>query len=475
VTLRRRLSIWYGALLAVVLAVALTLAYIVHVESHDHDIDVAIVDLNERATVEVVAELRGGTAPSDVRLAELYRMIEEPHAVWLLIGTRLVDSVGPVDDTAFSEAGVTQLETGWHTSWTVNGRVRSFVAPVADTDLRVAIAVTLSEVDASNAELRTALLLLALVAVGVGSAGASTIAGSALRPVARMTETAAAIARSRDFSRRVRIAGDEQDELVQLGATFDEMLASLDSAHRQQQRFCGDVSHELRTPLTTIRGNAELLAAGETEPSEQREAIAQIRRESERLSRLVDELLVLARADVEESFAPRNVQLDEVLMEAFAELRGIAGSRLRLRSIDPVQVRAERDRLKQLILVLVDNALRYAPHGTVEISLADDGSDAVLRIEDDGIGVTPADMPRVFDRFYRGEAARRVNPSGSGLGLPIAKWIVERHGGTITLWTRDGPGTRVTVRIPIARPGGPDGVRTSESTRRPEAVGTAEG
>jgi len=473
-TLRRRLTIWYGALIAVVLGVALTLAYVLHVESHDHDIDVGIVDLNERATVNVVTQLQGGTAASNVRLAELHRLPEEPHAVWLLQGTRPLDSVGPAGEPVFTDVDIPRLDAGWHTSWGVNGRVRSLIAPVVGTDLRVATAVSLAEVDASNAELRIALILLGLVAVGVGSAGASTIAGSALRPIARMTETASDVARSRDFSRRVRVAGDEQDELVQLGLTFDEMLASLDGAYRQQQRFVGDVSHELRTPLTTIRGNAELLEAGTTEPAEQREAVAQIRRESERLSRLVDELLVLARADSEESFAPRSVQLDEVLMEAFAELRGTGEPRLRLRSIDALQVRAERDRLKQLILVLVDNALRYAPHGTVEISLADDGSDAVLRIEDDGIGIAPADMPRVFDRFYRGAAARRVNASGSGLGLPIAKWIVERHGGTITIGRRDGPGTLVTVRIPIARSDGPDEIGASAPARRPEAIGAAE-
>lgn len=457
-TLRRRLTVWYGALLAVVLGVALTLAYILHVESHDHDIDAAIVDMNERVTVDIVVQLQGGTATPDIRLADLHRVLEEPQAVWLLRGARLIDSVGPADEQTFTDVGITQLETGWHTSWTVNGRVRSFVAPIGETDLRIATAVSLGEVDASNAELRTALFLLGLAAVGVGSAGASTIAGSALRPVAHMTETAAAVARSRDFTRRVRVGGDEHDELVRLGLTFDEMLASLDGAYRQQQRFVSDVSHELRTPLTTIRGNAELLASGETCPEEQREAISQVRRESERLSRLVNELLVLARADAEEAFVPRLVRLDELLMEAFAELRGVAGPRLKVRAIDPIEVRGEADRLKQLFVVLIDNALRYAPDGSVEISLTDDGADAVLRVEDDGIGIAAADLPRVFDRFYRGDAARQVNAAGSGLGLAIARWIVERHDGRIWLDSRPSQGTLVTVRIPKVRlPVGPAG------------------
>jgi two-component system OmpR family sensor kinase len=453
VTLRRRLTVWYGALLAGVLAVALTLAYVLHVESHDADVDTAIADMTERATLDVVAELVAGTAPLEVRLIGLHKMIEESHALWLFEGTRMLDSAGVTDDPAFGDVGVAELKPGWLTSWTTSGRLRLFVAPIDGTDLRVVTAVTLAAVDASNAELRMALFLLALMAVGVGAAGGSAIAASALSPIARLTDTAAEIARSRDFSRRVRVEGDDEDELVRLGITFDEMLASLDDSYQQQQRFVGDVSHELRTPLTTIRGNAELLASGETSAEEQREAIDHIRREIERLSRLVDELLVLARADAVEAFAPRTVQLDEVLMETFADLRGVAGRRLRVNDIDAVTVSGERDRLKQLMLVLLDNALRYTPQGTVHASIGDDGTDAVLRIEDDGVGIAVSELPHVFERFYRGDAARRIDASGSGLGLPIARWIVERHGGQIRIESRPAHGTLVTVRIPLVRSG----------------------
>jgi len=451
VTLRRRLTVWYGALLAGVLAVALTLAYVLHVESHDADVDAAIQDMAQQATVDIETELAGGTQPSDVRLVALHRMIEEPHAVWLFEGTRMLDSAGATDDPAFGAVGVSQLTPGLTTTWTGTGRVRLLVQPIPGTDLRVVTAVTLAEVDASNAELRNALFLLAIMAVGVGAAGGATIAAGALRPVARLTDAAAEIARSRDFSRRVRVEGDAEDELVRLGLTFDEMLANLDDAYRQQQRFVGDVSHELRTPLTTIRGNAELLASGETSPAEQRETIDHMCREIERLSRLVDELLVLARADAVEAFAPRRVQLDEVLMETFSDLQGIAGRRLRVNAIDAVAVNGERDRLKQLVLVLLDNALRYTPGGSVDVAIADDGKDAVLRIADDGIGIAESELPHVFDRFYRGDAARRIDASGSGLGLPIARWIVDRHGGEIRLERRLPRGTLVTVRLPLAR------------------------
>jgi two-component system, OmpR family, sensor kinase len=269
--------------------------------------------------------------------------------------------------------------------------------------------------------------------------------------VARLTEAASEIATSRDFRKRVRIAGDPEDELVNLASTFDDMLSSLDDAYRQQQRFLGDVSHELRTPLTTIRGHAELLANGDLSPDAQHDAVARIARESARLARLVDELLVLARAEAAETFAPRPVAFDEIVMETFDELRALSDGRLRVRWIEPAIVSGEPDRLKQLVLALVDNALRYTPPpGHVDVSLSDDGRDAVLRVEDEGIGIDPADRPKVFERFYRGAKAKGVDRSGSGLGLAIVRWIVERHGGSIVLDTPDsGKGTLACVRLPL--------------------------
>jgi signal transduction histidine kinase len=237
-----------------------------------------------------------------------------------------------------------------------------------------------------------------------------------------------------------------------LARTFDDMLASLDDAYRQQQRFLGDVSHELRTPLTTIRGHAELLASGELAADAEHDAVARIARESARLSRLVDELLVLARAEAAESFAPREVHLDEILMETFEEFRPLSEGRLRVKWLEACVVNGERDRLKQLVVALVDNALRYTPPpGRVSVSLSDDGHDAVLRVEDEGIGIAEVDLPRVFERFYRGDAARRVNSTGSGLGLAIVRWIVERHKGSVRLERGEGgTGTLVTVHVPLA-------------------------
>lgn len=447
-TLRRRLALWYGAVIAIALAVALSLAYLLHAEAHDSDIDSALTAMSQTAREDVAAALASGVALDAIDFADLSRPIDDPHAAWLVSGGGTITTAGNAKLLSFQDAHVTELPPGWHTAYTSEGRVRSFVV-----DLGFATIVTaadLSAIDRANADLRFTYFVIGALAVGLGMATAATIAGSALRPVLAVTETAGAIAASRDFSRRVRITGDPNDELVVLAQTFDDMLASLDDAYRQQLRFLGDVSHELRTPLTSIRGNAELLSTADL-PAEQRDMLARIGRESARLARLVDELLTLARAEAAEPFAPRPVQLDEIVMETFDELRPLSDGRLRVLWIEHAVVDGERDRLKQVVLALVDNALRYTPApGTVAVSVANDGRDVVLRVEDEGIGIDDVDLPRVFERFYRGAAARRVNGSGTGLGLAIVRWIVERHQGSVRLERRSPRGTVATVRLPLA-------------------------
>jgi len=448
VTLRRRLAVWYGAVLAVVLAVALWLAYDLHTEAHDSDVDTAIAAMLARAQREIDAQRSSGIPLAAVDLSAVHYAIDEPYAVWLVVDGRSVASSGLSSDLAFTDAVVTALPEGWHTQYTVDGRVRSEVRSIGIGN--IVVSADLSAIDAANSELRMAYVVLGLIAVGVGMAVFSSVAGVALRPVATLTDTANEIAESRDFKRRVGITGDAHDELVALATTFDDMLASLDDAYRQQQRFLGDVSHELRTPLTTIRGHAELAASGDLSPDEMREALARISRESARVSRMVDELLVLARAEAAEAFAPRAVHLDEIVMEVFGEMRLLAGGRLRVRWIEAGLVSGERDRLKQMVIALVDNALRYTPEpGGIDVSLSDDGHDAVLRVQDEGIGIDDADLPHIFERFYRGAAAKKANGAGSGLGLPIVKWIVERHGGSIAVQRAETRGTLVTVRIPL--------------------------
>ena len=450
-SLRRRLTLWYGALLAVVLAIALSLAYVIHAESHDADVDTALTDIAGRASAEIADQLTRGVPLSAVSLSELHRLIDEPHGVWLVQGGAVRARAGATDGPLLGSLDAAAADEGRHTMWTETGRIRLLGVPTGTSGGLLVVAADLSMVDASNAQLRWAYFLLGLLAVGIGMALMSELAAVALRPVARITDIAREISTSRDFARRIGLAGDPSDELVAMAGTFDVMLSSLGRAYQRQIGFLGEMSHEIRTPLAVIHGNAELLAAGEGDLGAQHLASTQILRESERLTRLVDKLLVLARADAAEPFAGRALALDEVVMETFEAMSALGGGRLDLRWIDAVTVVGERDRLKQLLVVLLDNALRYTPlPGRVALSLSDDGRDAVVRVEDEGIGLPNTPTSRLFERAYRGDAARALDPSGSGLGLSIARWIVERHGGSIVIEPNTPRGTRVTLRLPRA-------------------------
>jgi len=302
--------------------------------------------------------------------------------------------------------------------------------------------------EASLERLRLILFAVGVLGVGLAVLGGWAISGGALRPIRTMIETARAIALSRGFSRRIDVREDARDELAELGRTFNDMLASLDEAYRRQQRFVADVSHELRTPLTAIQGDLELLSRDI--PEQDRGAtVAEALREARRLARLVDDLLVLVRADAgPQPFAGRPVQLDEVVMEVFRDLHPHAGQRLEVVDLDEARVVGERDRLKQLVLILTDNALRYAPDGQVSLSVSVTGPHAMLVVDDEGIGISPEVARRAFERFYRGPDAQRLDPSGTGLGLAIARWIIDRHGGAIALEHRRPRGTRAVVRLP---------------------------
>jgi signal transduction histidine kinase len=235
------------------------------------------------------------------------------------------------------------------------------------------------------------------------------------------------------------------------------MLGSLEEAYSAQQRFVSDASHELRAPLTSIRANLELLdrQRGMSE-EEAREALGELRREAERLTTLVGDLLVLARADARVPLRRQRVELDRVLLDAFGQAQHLSrGQEFAVEDFEPALVEGDPDRLKQLFLILLDNAIKYTPPGgkvSVTLRALKDASGDVARvsIRDTGVGIPQEAQPHVFERFFRADPARARDPGGTGLGLPIAQWIAEQHGGEISLASAVGRGTTVTVKLPIA-------------------------
>ncbi len=289
-------------------------------------------------------------------------------------------------------------------------------------------------------------------------------AGAALRPLRRLTETAEAVGSSQDLSRRVGVPPSD-DEVGQLARTFNRMLerleasneelrrahARLENALQAQRRFVADASHELRTPLTTIRGNANLLQQfPNVTPEDRAAAVEQIGQEAERMSRLVEDLLALARSDAGREPRRDRVPLGPLVREMVERARGLArGQQVSAQQVQEVTVLGDPDELRRVVLILLDNAIKYTPSGgRVDVALRREGDEAVLSVSDTGIGINPEDLPHVFERFYRADPARQ--PSGAGLGLSIALEIARRHGGTIEARSRPGEGSVFTARLPAA-------------------------
>lgn len=309
----------------------------------------------------------------------------------------------------------------------------------------------LGQLDASIQDFRILLPVLWLTSLVVALVAGWAIAGRALRPIARMTQTAQTIALSQDLSRRIESPA-RLDELGRLAKTFNEMLESIETAYHAQQRFVSDASHELRAPLTAIQANLELLHRQSTmSETEREEALTEVERESARLARLVADLLMLARADAGTSLHHRPVDLDAVVLEAFRGARHLSqGQQLVLDSLEPAQVEGDEDRLKQLILILLDNAIKYTPSdGRITLGLRCQNHSVEILVRDTGIGIAPEDLPLVFERFYRADPARNHDLGGTGLGLPIARWIVKQHDGEIMLKSQPGQGTTAIVRLPL--------------------------
>lgn len=324
------------------------------------------------------------------------------------------------------------------------------------------------------------LLVSGLAGAIFASIGGWLLAGRALAPVNRIMASAEDIANDRSaasLSRRVEVPATG-DEIAQLAETFNDMLDRIEQAFAAQRRFVADASHELRTPLTSIKGNIDVLrrqlAAGRTlAPEDIVDALGDVGRESARMSRLVEDLLALARnesAGYGTAAGMHPTSLDVIAGEAVRTAEGLLhGQRLELDAPRPVTVTANGDQLVQVMLILLDNAIRHTPAGgtiTLHVGQDIDPVDGVacarIDVEDTGHGIDPEHLPHLFERFYRAENARDRTTGGTGLGLAIALAIVRAHAGWIDVTSAPERGTRFTVWIPLR----PDDVASEDATSR---------
>jgi two-component system OmpR family sensor kinase len=390
----------------------------------------------------------------------------------ILQSENLRDRAVPIDRENVDQAvtGTTSFETV-----DVDGTpVRIYYAPLEPRQLEgnvagvVQITRTLRDIEVTLSWLRLVFLGIGAISLFLATAAGYLLARAALSPIGRLTRDARSIGEARDFGRRVavpRTVRASRDEVTRLALTFNQMLSELHVAYEEmehtldsQRRFVADASHELRTPLATIRTNLELLQrAGDDLPAADREeAMADAIAEIERLSRLVGDLLTLARVDSGLRLERRDViQVDRLVREVYRQARLMAMSHehtVTTESIEPATVLGDNDYLKELLLVLVDNAIQYTPDGgEIRLSVRRQDDEAVISVEDNGVGIAENDLPHLFERFYRADDSRhreRGTASGTGLGLSIAQWIADEHDGRIEVQSEPGRGSTFTLRLP---------------------------
>lgn len=322
----------------------------------------------------------------------------------------------------------------------IGGRRMRLVTSHIGSGEALQIARPLADDDATLRRLRYGFLIVAASALVLSILIGSWVAEKALSPVRRLTRAAEDVARTRDLSVRLDDEGD--DEVARLGAAFNEMLEALDRSLTAQRRLVADASHEFRTPLTSIRANAELLERGRVREAEQNTVARAVVDQVDELDGLVTDLIELA-LDGEAAARFEDVRLDELVGVEVERMRRLArGVRFELAS-EPCSVRGDPERLGRAIANVLGNALKWSSDGgSVEVRV----SRGAVVVRDHGPGIDEADLPLVFERFYRAPTAR--GKPGSGLGLAIVRHVVEAHGGTAEAGNAPGGGAVLTLRLP---------------------------
>ena len=456
-SIRVRLTLWYVALLAVILVLFSGVLYLSLSRGLAEEMDISLSTEAARLIASMdfengLAVLGVGENPDNLQTGTV-------AALYDATGQRLV-AYDPRQPVPSLPDALTRARYGQQTFLTASLRDgsqwRVLTLPVLDNGQQIGIlqvARPMAEVTAAIQQLALLLAVAVPITLLLASAGGLFLAGRALGPIDRITRAAASIGAA-DLSRRLSFAGTN-DEVGRLAATFDRMLDRLDSAFRRQRQFTADASHELRTPLTMLASQIDLALERKRTPDEYERLLRSLREDTGRMAQLVSELLTLARADAGQQLLTReDLDLGEVIRSVVPAMQPLAaqrGVRLTEQAEPGVNVSGDQTRLTQLLVNLVDNALRYTPAGgTVSVVLEREAGWAVLRVVDTGVGISREHLPHIFERFYRADPSRARSEGGAGLGLAICQWIARAHGGQIAVASEPGHGTTFTVRLPLA-------------------------
>ena len=478
-TIRRRLTFWYTVALGVTVLAFGTLLYLERRASSVRELDQRLLleaDLADRWLSESysvlgrIVTMAGGRPSLDPGISAYldavrdYLVVADTAGQVLALSdvTRELDA----DDLQALTARLDTLRTAKRSGTTdlgpPIGTVRYLAVRVDDAGPEVGsvlVATSLTQVAFGPTALLRSMLLIAPVILAGAAVVGYWLAGTSLRPVEGIMDEVEAISDGRSLHRRlaVPISGDE---MARLALTVNGMLARLEQSFASLHRFTADASHELKTPLMVLRAGVERALVHPGIPAEILQSLDETLAQINQMSEMVENLLTLARAD--EGRAPLAVEegdLRDVIGDV-AETAGMLGESagITVRSdipAEPVTMAVDRHRIREMLLNLVTNAIKYTPAGgTVALVLTQEDGAVVFTVADTGIGIAPGDLPHIFERFWRADPARSRTGErpGTGLGLAITKWIAEAHGGSITVQSRPGRGSVFTVRLPMEMP-----------------------
>jgi heavy metal sensor kinase len=471
--IRQQLMLWYSAVFAVLLLLAATLFYARFQATLDRSLDTALqlqaqqiagdITPNADGTMSIqdaTAELPGfdprdqrqHLPAADVNLGVLVRVLTADGQPFRTTPTfhTLVVPAESISQPLHGQPWQGDITTAdgqpvrlYSRALTQDGKIFGVVQ----------VGTTLSLVNTSLSTVGIALLIISPLVLVLGALVSFLLASRAFAPMKRVIQAARAI-KAGDLRQRVPFPR-AHDEVYQLTLTLNEMIDSLEQTFMRQRRFVADASHELRTPVTVIRSKTDLALLQVFPPEDYVGIFRAIHAEAERLGRLISDLLALAHADEGQVYLEREVVHLDLLVEAVAAtvepLASEHGVALQVRTTAPVSVLGDEARLMQVVMNLLENAIRYSnPGGNVLVAVHAKHAQACLTVHDTGIGIAPEHQPNLFDRFYQVDPARMgVEGGNSGLGLAIVDWIVKAHGGLIQVESQVGQGSTFTVLLPL--------------------------
>jgi heavy metal sensor kinase len=456
-TIRTKLTLWYAGSVGAVSIISALLLYWGFVYTSYRSVDLFLREEAEALGDYLSHGSRAGMPSYIARLVEegdlfsgqnKYVQISTDKGEVLERSANLAEGVLPLPAQTREEVVTTLVFPG-------SLPVRVFTLPVvsqAGESFFVQEGVSLEGLQASLSRLRTAIFFFLPGMVGLSIFSGWLMARRVLQPIEAIIREARTI-EAQDLSRRLPVT-NHQDEIGQLAGVLNALLSRLEATFAQMRRFTADAAHELRTPLAVLRCGMEVTVSKARSPAEHQEALATYIGEVAQLTCIVDDLFALARADAgQQELKREQLSLSGLVREMCEQAELMAEVRelhVSLHIGDEVSVLGDQLRLKQLLFNLVDNAMKYTPAGgKVRLAVDREESWAKITVEDSGIGIPAADLPHIFDRFYRVEKARSLDGAGGGLGLSICQWIAQAHGGQITVQSCVGQGSTFLVALPV--------------------------